>query len=72
MVIPVAVGEKMGKKQAYEEAAQYTKGCDIYSKEGYYCTLITESGKKWRLGLLWMHPATTWQSLRTDEAAPYQ
>jgi hypothetical protein len=52
MVIPVAIGEIMGKKQAEEDAAHYAKGCDIDPKEGYYCTLITESGKKVALGFI--------------------
>jgi hypothetical protein len=52
MVIPVAIGEKMGQKQAREDAAHYAKGCDIDPKEGYYCTLITESGKKVALGFV--------------------
>lgn len=52
MFVPVAVGEMMGKRQAHEEAAHYAKGCDADQKEGYYCTLITESGKKVALGFV--------------------
>ncbi len=52
MLIPVGIGEMMGKKQAREDAEHYAKGCDIDPKEGYYCTLITESGKKVALGFI--------------------
>jgi hypothetical protein len=52
MVIPVAVGQAMGQKQARDDAAHYAKGCDIDPQEGYYCTLITESGKKVALGFI--------------------
>lgn len=52
MLVPVAVGETMGKKKALKDMANYTKGCEADLKEADYCTLITEDGKKIALGFV--------------------